>query len=197
MDVLVKFHPKGVYSCCQLSSEETLPKCTVNSCLNHFHFEDSKLLLWGNPQVKLSTSYPTCQKLMARFPLNLLGIFMDPGGRMLGEPSHLSCRGGYFQLCKRRNLLWIWQKFTGRIYTLDTSCASILHNSHLMPRTFEFMTAQPLSGDCLFFNPTDRNSKYILVLCILLNSYTGDSSWGFYFIFIFLCSFSLLFIWWP
>lgn len=40
MDFLRKFRLKGPCEGCQLGSEETLPKCTVHSCLNHFHLEN-------------------------------------------------------------------------------------------------------------------------------------------------------------
>lgn len=63
--------------------------------------------LKDNPQVKSSASYPRCQRLMARSPLNFPGLFVDPRGRILCRVN--PCPFQLRQLCKI-NLFWVCQK---------------------------------------------------------------------------------------
>lgn len=92
---------RETHQVCQLSSEEILPKCTLRSCLSHFHFGNSKSFPQRKPSGQIVNFLQKMPKTNSQISIRFTGNAYGPQGmnsNMSGESSDLSCRGSDFQL---------------------------------------------------------------------------------------------------
>lgn len=92
---------RETHQVCQLSSEEILPKCTLRSCLSHFHFGNSRSFPQRKPSGQIVNFLQKMPKTNSQISIRFTGNAYGPQGmnsNMSGESSDLSCRGSDFQL---------------------------------------------------------------------------------------------------
>ena len=93
--------PRETHRVCQSSSEEILPKCTLHSCLNHFHFGNSRSLPQGIPSGQTVNFLQKTPKTNGQISIRFAGNAYGPQGmnsNKSGEPSDLSCWGSDLQM---------------------------------------------------------------------------------------------------